>query len=102
MTETKTKTFQKVPSDPLRQYMEEEGLKSAQLAEIFGLAPNTPNGWIGAGKMPKIVLLALEGLQRRKKRGGDRILICVVPQSQAETVTKVVTSLGGRISEVES
>ena len=63
-----------VSSAPLAKWMEENGLKHREAAEKLSVSASGISGWLAKGKMPGLVLHALNGIKRVQKSQPSEIL----------------------------
>lgn len=86
----------KVPSKPLRKFMDEEGCDPKTVALALHVDPGTVRNWLRENEMPGIALVALEGIKRRKRQEAAQTatFLVVVPPDKLEAFGHVISAVG--------
>lgn len=97
-----THDHETVPSKPLVDWLREENLSHVKAASILSKSPSAVTAWVNKGKMPGIVLLALEGLKRRRRAVKDKqgIYLVSIPKDKVEMFTNMCIMLAVKPLEV--
>jgi hypothetical protein len=81
-------------TEPLRRFLKDEGMSNADFGRLIGVSVNTPTGWLNDGRMPKYMLLVLEGLKRRRRAENERApVFLVAPGAKAAALEVVLKSM---------
>ena len=83
----------------LRIWIADESLTNKAAADLLGVSPAGVAGWLRKGKMPRTVLLAIEGLQRRKRAEPTTMLV-VRAGAKSELVKAMLTALDVPFKEI--
>lgn len=81
-------------SEPLRAFIKQEGLTHREAADLFGCSATGISGWINKGRMPKMLLTALEGIKRRRRaeHSVNKVFL-VSPRDKATALELVLKSM---------
>ena len=87
----------KTKATPLLELLEKFSKK--EIADELGVHTGTLNSWASKNEMPVLARRACEGLLRRFARSGNaaQMLIVKCPQTQRETVDKMLEALGCKV-----
>ena len=91
-----------VDASPLVGFMKSEELSTREAAEIFGVSTSSIQTWSRKGRCPKSIVLAIEGLRRRRRNGNDHSLLLVAgPPAKIDVLRRVAEATGLKHARVE-
>lgn len=93
MENGKQRTHARVPSKPLVDFMHDEGMSCAETGGLLGITSNGVATWARVGSMPKIALVALEGLKRRRQIKQAQVLIGSVKEDSVPAVVAFLKAI---------